>query len=428
MRNAGFRFLIEHWGNFSTMNTPKLTSFRNIFKNINSDKLLVCATTALVLWYVIICSAHYLGQRPLWNDEECVLRSLKAFQAKQFFTQELMALQVFPRLYLFLIYCISKPLDFNLLSLRFFPFVFMLAAFFVWLKIAGYALKNRLVYLTFVLSWLASAVLIYYSAELKQYSMDVLVGALFILFIYNQQRLLDEKRYVTCAMILALLPALLLFSYVSMFLLLIPFYNLALNLRRNKNVLYLLVLYGLSLLIVGALSYQFDVKWRPVAVLTREWRDYFVSTVSVPEFFKTLGEGTMNLLSRWFVERPRLLKKVALFFVIPGFLSMFYIFFTNIKKSNYRLDSLNTIALVIFIELFTMGIFKKYPFTVPRTSLFFCPIILYLTINAIVSLKNINVYLYRTVHSLYFIYLLYLMTALSGIALTGKLISQPVLW
>src|SRR3989338_9085496 len=179
-----------------------------------------------MLWYLSLCLANYFSLRPLWNDEECVLRSLKLFTPARIFNEPLVALQVFPRVYLFLIQKISQPFDFHLLALRFFSFVCMLAAFFVWMKIARYEFKNKIDRLAFALSWCASAVLIYYSAELKQYSMDVLAAALFLLFLYNQERFEKEKPFWLYACTLVSLPVLLLFSYPALFFCFVPLYNL----------------------------------------------------------------------------------------------------------------------------------------------------------------------------------------------------------
>ncbi len=396
--------------------------------NFSFDKFLRCAAIAVGMWYALLCLMHYFAQRPLWNDEECILISLKSFSVAQIFSQPLAALQVFPRLYLFLIQQIAKPFDFHLLALRLLSLVCMLGGFILWLRIARCALTDRLQYLTFVLSWPASAVLLYYSAELKQYSMDVLVAAVFILFLYHQEKLFEKKSIWPQVFIVAAIPALLLFSYVSIFFLLLPLYNSLILAKNNKKAIALSACYAASLLVFVFLSYQYDVRLRPEAILTREWRDYFVSVKSLPEFFQTLGEGTNNLFSRWFVERPKVLKKIGLFFISFGFFYLFRGFFKNIKSCGWRLTSLETISFVIFVELFILGVLKKYPFTVPRTSLFFCPIALLLAIKGIASLKNWNISFYRVIQSAYVIFLVFLIAALSRIVFVGELTFRPILW
>ena len=190
----------------------------------------------------------------------------------------------------------------------------------------------------------------------------------------------------------------------------------------------LLILYPFFLLLFVVFSYAFDIRLRPVAILTQEWRDYLISVESVPEFLKTFGEGTMNLLSRWFVERPKILKKIGVFFVMPGFLYMFYAFFKNIKKYRFRLQSLETIAFVLYGELFFLGLLKKYPFTVPRTSLFFCPVVLLFVVKWLSASARIHPYLSRALYGLYTVFLIFLAVSLARITFAGGLVFRPVLW
>lgn len=382
----------------------------------------------IVCWYGIVCLAHYLSQRPLWNDEMCVFYSIEQFSLKEIFTRPLLSLQVFPRVYLLIIQQFSKIFDFHLLALRWFPFLCMMGAFLVWLKIASYEFKNKAQYLTFALSWCASAVLIYYAAELKQYSMDVLVGSLFLLFLYRQEKLQAHKNRWFYFLCLAAMPFLLAFSYVTMFFCLFPLYNLTLSVKEDRKNIPAVIVYALSLSAAFLSSWYFDVRLAQTTVVVQHWQDYFVSVRSWSEFLKTLGEGTMNLYSRWFVERPKILKQIGIFFIVFGILYKFFGFFRYIKESRYRLCRVDTVALVIFAELFILGILKKYPFTVPRTSLFFCPIALYLTVKGIAYLKGKNKYVYGLVHLAYVCYLVFLSVALGFLAFEGQMTFRPVLW
>ena len=380
-----------------------------------------------IFWYLFLCVVNYLNQRPLWNDEECVFLSIKSFTPKQMFTQELMSLQVFPRVYLFGVQFFSRLFDFHVLSLRFPSFVCMVLAFFIWLRLAKDELKDKLEYLTFVLSWCASSMLIYYSSELKQYSMVVLAASLYVWFIFKAQNLKQEKQSFIYAGILSMLPFLGLLSYTAFFFPPIVLYNLIVLQRTDKSqgrdIFILVTAFCVSLTI----SYLFDTRLRPSSILSKEWQDYFISLKSAGEFFKTFGEGVMNLFVRWFTEHPRMIKRIGVFFVALGMLNLFYSFFCYIRKEQYLIRSLNTIALVIFLELFIAGMFKKYPFTVPRTSLFYCPIVFYLTVKGIGVLKGINKYAYITVQGLFFIFLLFLTLALSGLIFTGQTVFAPVL-
>jgi len=378
----------------------------------------------------MLCTVHLLSQRPLWNDEQCVLYSIEQYTPHQMFTIPLLSIQVFPRVYLFIIQQISRPFDYHLVVLRLPAFACMMTAFFVWLKVARYALKDTLSYVTFVASWVASGLLLYYSAELKQYSMDILTGGLFLLFLYNQhvfeQRDTPPRWYLP---VVVLLPVLGLFSYTAFFFAFLPLYNFFLASRKNKAAMRYASMYGCSLLAVITVSYFFDMRLRPVEILlTSGFKNHFISFESVGAFFTTLGEGINNFFSRWFVERPRFLKGIVRCFTGFGFLYMFYGFFKNIKKERWTLRSLDTIAFVLFMESLILGALHKYPFTIPRTSLFVCPVVLYLTVRGIVSARLVNKYLAYVMHSLYLIFLAFLIIAYSRAVFIGKLGFMPAVW
>jgi len=379
-----------------------------------------------IIWYIALCAVHYFNQRPMWNDEQAVFYSVESFSTSEIFSRSLLSIQVFPRAYFWMIQKFSQQFDYHLLSLRFFSFICMMAAFCLWLKLARLELKNNLQYLTFVLSWCGSVLLVYYSAELKQYSMDVLGCAIFLLFLYYQKDLQQKHKYYP--LILVSLPALMLVSYTSLFFLLFPLYNLILDYRTDKKCLRCIALYGASLVIFLSISYYFDVRLRPTAVLNREWNSYFISLSSTGDFFQTLGDGINNLFSRWFAERPRIIKKIARVFVGFGLLNMFRAFFVNIKKDKYYLKSIQTIALVLFAEFLVLGALRKYPFTVPRTSLFFSPVVLILTIQGISWVKNIFKPAYVVLHGLYIVFLLAVSIGIAQHVFGGDLGAMPLLW
>lgn len=381
----------------------------------------------LVTWYVALAAAHYFNQRPLWNDEACVFESIQYFNPRQMFTSPLRAVQVFPRVYLSLIQQFSGLFDFHLLSLRFFPFIAMLAAFWLWLKLARPALKTDPAYWTYIFSWAASVPLVYYAAELKPYSLDVLTGAVFMTFLYHEDNLRrrDDRKY---KLILAALPALGLFSYPAFLFAMILLYNLGVSSLKDRSCRRHLGIFGISLAVFILLSYAVDIRLRPVAAVTEGFGDYFISFQSVGEFFKTLGEGTNNLFSRWFGEKPKTVKMIARFFILFGFFNMFYAFFSNIKKEGYRVQSLKTAAFALFLGLVALGMIKKYPFTVPRTSLFFCPFALFLTIEAITGLKKFNKYIFSLVHGLYVVFLIAVTFGIASNVFSGDLGAAPILW
>ena len=385
-----------------------------------SDKFLNAFIYFGIFWYILIAVVNYLNARPLWNDEECVFFSVKSYTVRQMFGEPLLAIQVFPRLYLFFIQKFSSLFNFHVLALRFLPFVCMMSAFFIWLKLASYEIKNKLEYLTYVLSWTASSMLLYYASELKQYSMDVMAAALYLIFIYGQENLqkkLSRKFYYS---LLIVLPFLGWFSYPSYLFAFIVLYNFMMAAQRDRREKKSLFVFGSALLIALGCSYFFDMRFRHQGEVTVGFGDYFISFASVGEFFKTFGEGVNNLFSRWLVEHPRSIKAMGRFFMVFGIFHLFYAFFKNFKKEKYTFKSLNTIAMGLFVGLVILGAFKKYPFVVPRTALFYCPIVLFLTIKGIDALKGIHKYVYGIVHALYLIFLVFLTVGLSRLAFTNQ--------
>ena len=393
-----------------------------------SQRILTAISFLIILWYVWLCFTNFLTFRPLWNDERAVFQSVEGLKGAEFFTKELINGQTFPHLYLFLIRQYALPFDFNLAALRLPSYICMLIGFFLWVKIASYEMKDKKQYATFLLSWCASVPLIYYSQELKQYSMDVMACALFVLFLYNQERLQQASNRVKLISSLILLPALLLFSYTAYFLVLFPLYNLIVPLRKDKKLVMPILLYIASFLICGLLSYFFDVRLRPVEINTTTYGSHFIYFDSIGHFFDSFGRGINDLFSRWFAERPRIVRKIGWFFVAFGLIHFFVGFFKNFKKQGYILKSIETIALVIFAESIILGALKKYPFSVPRTSLFFAPIILYMTVKGIVSVAKINVYLSRAIYALYVVFLAFIAVSLTRITYAGPITFQPYLW
>jgi len=394
---------------------------------LNVNFLYRAAFVLLIAWYASVCTIHYLSLRSLWNDELAVLDSIRFLKPLELFVLPLKTDQAFPHFYLFGIQSFAKHFGNYTLSLRFFPFVCMMIAFAIWLRVARRELKSPSEYLTFILCWIASVPLIYYSAELKQYSMDVLVSGLFLCFLYEQEklRLLGGRKYVT---ILALLPLSVMFSYPAYFFLLFPLWNLFRAVQEDRSQLNFFAVYLSSLLIFVALSYQFDIRLRPVESVTNGFNDYFIATNSLKDFVQTFGEGVNNLFSRWFVELPKVFRKLARVFLFFGLIYMFVGFLKNIHKSQWKFCSISTVALVVFLELAVAGALQKYPFGVPRTALFLCPMLLILTVQGIRQLKTLNRYVYYMVHGSFLVYLCVVAIGILRIVLTEPLIAIPTIW
>jgi hypothetical protein len=389
-----------------------------------SDLIFKNAFLFLIVWYVFSCLVHLIYQRPLWNDEACVFQSIQYLTPHELFSEPLRALQVFPRVYLFAIQKFSAIFDFSLWSLRLPAFLCMMTAFILWLKIAREELKSSWERFCFVLTWTASIPLIYYSAELKQYSMDVLAGAVFVLFTYQQEKLSSsrDKRYL---LMLIALPLFALFSYPAFLLASLPMINLVLLAKKNKtkNSYIALMVYLGMFFSVAIISYFFDMRLRPVDVLTREWGTYFISMESVGKFFETWWEGTDNLFSRWLVEHPKVFRKIGRVVFAVAFIALLSGIRTQWRKEK-MVRTVPIVAFVLFIELIVMGILHKYPYTVPRTSLFFAPMAFLLAIQGVERIYGWNKTVGILAKCLYTGYLLFLTGAIARVVLFQYLGAQ----
>lgn len=395
--------------------------------NFLRSVIIKAATIGVGLYYLAVCIRHFLSQRPLWLDESMVFESVQNFASTDFFTQRLAAGQIFPKLYLFLIQRVAQPFDLNVLSVRFLSFVAMISAFIVWMKIASYELKDRLAYFTYVLSWAGSSLLVYYCAELKPYSMDVLAAGLFVLFLYHADRLFKEKSWVYFFSA-GFLPLLGMVSYTALLFYIFLFYHL-LTVKRKDGFWWQCVL-SFSMAVVVSLSwvYYFDIRLAQATTNSQGFSDHVVSFASVGEFFKTWGEGTLSLFGRFFAERPRVIKQMAIPFAVLGFGYMFYTFFKSFFSQGYRLTTFRTMALVLYGELFILGVLQKYPFSVPRTSLFFCPIVLLLIVDGIMSLRKVHKNSSIIIHAVYIMYLLIVAFGIGKEAWSGYLGFAPLIF
>lgn len=299
-----------------------------------------------------------------------MLDNIKELDYRQIFGP-LKNCQVFPRTYLLVIKFFSSLFNFNLLSLRIIPLVCIFAAFFVWLK----AYKSNLLAL---FSFSVSYWLVYYAAELKQYSIDLLVVGIFCLFIGYQQKLEVKKRFVAF-----ILPALLFFSYAAIFVFWIPAYNLLALSRRDKTVLPQLIVYTVLSAAAIICVYLIDLRFGlSQSCLFGYWKDYFICTDSLYCFIKSFAEGLRNIVAWPFGNSKLFLRLGSAFipFFLLGLFSSCKSFFKEAKSGIYTLEAL---GVVLFLELFILGILKKYPFTGERVTLFFMPVVFFMIVKGI---------------------------------------------
>ena len=341
-----------------------------------------------ILFYVLLCVLHFASGRALWLDENSILENLKTLSPHQIFGF-LKHEQGFPRLYLFFVQTLSRPFNYSVYSLRLLPFLFMLAAFFVWLRIYKKEESAGSGYLLFILAWCGSHFMTYYSAELKQYSADVFVVALFALFILNQRNFLKKQKItplLTAGYLF--LPALILISYAGYFLILLPLYNLLLSMRNNRKNMFYACIYLASILLFVGVSYNFDVKYtQATAGMRAYWNDYYISTSSFSAFIQSFSEGFRNLFARWFLE-TKLVRRVMTIFLPFAVYAAGLHGWKQIKEDRGAILSLKTITPFLIVGLAAAGVLKIYPFTGARVTIFIAPFIFYAIIKGVELFKD----------------------------------------
>jgi hypothetical protein len=370
--------------------------------------------------YLFFALVHWSMQRPLWNDEACVLRSISFFNTRELFSEPLRMFQVFPRAYLWCIQQFSSLFVYSTLSLRALPFLAMVAAFLVWSGIARREIHKGKLFFLFILSWPASSFLVYYAAELKQYSADVLAAALFLLFLYRQKHLQESVSPLLYGGILWALPLLGFFSYPAFLFLVFPLWNLIRDARTKTGLRPVLAGYVLVCSAVVICSYWFDMRLKAGDVI-RGYADYFISFRSPAEFLKTFTEGLNSLLGRWFAEEPRWVRVPTRIFMAVALFQMFAGWWGAWKREAGRFSSIHTVALVVFLELCVLGAFKMYPFIVPRTALFFFPVLLLLMLKAFDNIDTVKTWAGLAFQALYGTFLLVMVTGVGQALWRGYL-------
>ena len=353
--------------------------------------------------FIFLCLLHYFSLRPLWLDENFILINLKALNLTAIFGP-LEHNQAFPRVYLALIKVFSRRFDYNLLALRFFPLLAGLAGFFIWLKLYQKVFSGVKNQLLAIFSFCGSYYLSYYACELKPYSMDLMVVGLFCLYFYWQRRIILTKISKVFIFLTLLLPLCLFFSYAAFFVFWIVAYNFIFAFRRDYKLLHLAAAYlGVSALIIY-LIYSFDLKYTfSLGSLFSYWNDYFISADSWGEFLKSFGEGLRKFSVFWF-GKAAFFRRAGSFFMPFFTIALFGYGFKSLKKDKFRVFSVESLGLVIFLELFLAGILRKYPFTGERVTLFFAPFVFYYIIKGLNFFRQ-PIFLNIILNSVYAIFL-----------------------
>ncbi|MDD2679198.1 MAG: hypothetical protein PHO03_00120 [Candidatus Omnitrophica bacterium] len=357
-------------------------------EQLKPNKLLSYLSLAGIFYFIFLCALHFATRRPLWLDEVFLLNNFQELKPLEIFGV-LKYSQGFPRLYLFIIRSFSALFQFDVLALRFLPFVFMLSSFAVWLNIFKKEEGRGLGYLLFILSWCGSALMSYYAAEFKQYSAELFAAAVFTYFIIKQrEHLKNEKLNLPLVLSYCLLPALILFSYTAYFFILLPAYNLLAMERKNKASITYLMIYLISALVFVFISYNSDIRHTLAnRGLAAYWESYCISTASFAKFTGTFWEGLKRIYVRWFWAAKPVTYIMTLF--MPA--ALFFTFSSGIKRfkdDGRRVVSLSAILVFLLAGLFIAGVLKIFPFTAARITLYLAPFIFYTIIKGIAMFKK----------------------------------------
>ncbi|MBF0478979.1 MAG: hypothetical protein HQL26_05815 [Candidatus Omnitrophica bacterium] len=364
----------------------------------------------------MMTASHYFSSRPLWGDEELVLKNIQAPGYSSIFAK-FVEPQLFPRVQLTVVKFIAAHFNNNVWSLRFISFITMLTAFWVWIPVFKRLKDPHLIWLA-VLSFVASFRLVYYASELKPYAMDVVSSGLFcwfLLYVSEQgdrvqnfaalKPTTNNQQPTTGALYLmlgaCLLPLLLFWSYGAFFLFwLVPVQFFLLSLKDKKWRPYLWASVASSVLCF-IIFYFIDLRFSLNIHATYDyWDSYFISTHSVKDFFATFFDGTRKLVAFWFGNTKAFIRLGTP--LIPIFvIGLFYNGIKDWQANKIAISSVMVIALVIFTELFLFGIFRKYPFTGERITLFFAPLVFYVLIKTLDGMKKIR--LLGTVCMIYYV-------------------------
>lgn len=350
--------------------------------------------------FIFIILLHYFTHRPLWLDEQFVTNSIQSFTYSQVFGP-LQDSQAFPRVYLVVIKFFANFFHNDLLALRFFSLVAMLTAFYVWLK--NYQRQAGALWLLSVLSFAMSYRMAYYGAELKPYSMDVLIVGLYALFFYYQNQFSSRPPTRLLNTLSFLMPLCVFFSYATLFVIWLPAWNFILNLKKNRALMAPLIINIVVIAVSVFIFYNIDLKHSVYSKSLHDyWQNYFLGT-TFKDFFTPFGEGYIEIGTWWFGE-SRLEKKMAMAFLPFLFYAMVRYGWGGLKAQGFKIFRMETLFSVLFIELMVFSIFGKYPFTGDRITLFLAPFVFYMVLKAIEDLKPIKL-LYYSFKSYYIFYL-----------------------
>ncbi len=340
--------------------------------------------------FVTLCALHLASQRPLWLDENYVLRNIESLGYAELFGP-LKPAQSFPRVYLVAVKWMASHFENHVIALRLLSFVFMVGAYFVWRHLYSRHCEGEPGELTLLLfSWLASYWMVYYAAELKPYSMDVLSAGLFAAFFLKQREYTAQPPSAGLYWGALLIPFLLFFSYTAIFFFWIVCFNFLQLSLRNRKLIPVFIISSAVSLACFVLFYWTDVRHSITVAGVNYWESYFLCTDSAGCFFETFGEGIKRYTVFWWSDIKEVRRGAVL--LIPVFLYGLVRFgAAGLKGDRLRVFSLDGLAAVLFLQFIALGLLHKYPFTGQRITLFFAPVVFYLIVKTLTAAREVKI-------------------------------------
>lgn len=353
------------------------------------EKIISVLIFVAILWFVFLCLLNYFAQKPRMDEGE-ILLNIKELTIPQLFG-ELKYNQVFPRLYLALISVFSSRFYYSLLSLRFFPLLFMIMGFFLWIYIYKQESKTNFYLFLLIFSFTSSIFTIDYAAYLKQYSCDLFAIAVFTMFIYYQKKYLNREVSIKYLWFFSVFsPVLIALSASSLLIFWIIIYNYVFFLKKNKEIRLPFAVYIFLTLVFCLLVYRFDIRYSlRVKFMQEYWKNCFIDSSCVYNFFKTFTNGLQNLLVRWFLEN-KIAKSVASIFMPFCLVAICRSLWLSLKEYKGKILDANSICGVLISELFILGILRVYPFTGSRITLFIAPFVFLMIVKGIYLTEKIK--------------------------------------
>lgn len=331
--------------------------------------------------FLALCCTHYFAPRGFWLDERLILANILANDGAGHF-DVLKNSQAFPRVYLIGIDAFAQLFSLSTPAVtRFFPLLAMGAGFTIFAASFYREESSWRVFALTLLAMTAAYKMSYYASELKPYSMDVFVAAFFTRAFLFQKEIGANPPGGKAVVMALTLPLLLFVSYAGLLFFWILLWNYILQEARYRNAIVLIFICLVSSIFSFGLFYFLDLRHSMGdAGLHAYWESYFISTESLPAFLDTFGDGLKKLVTYWYGTSKWYIRGAVLF--VPFFVySLFWGGIRKLREDGLRIVSLESLALVLFLQLVVLGILHKYPFTGERITLFFAPFAMYLTVK-----------------------------------------------